>query len=45
VLVCDDYGSLRWPGAKKALDDFAAEHHVKVLATSIGQGVLMKPAR
>ena len=42
MIVSDDYGSLYWPGAKKAIDDFCAEHHVPLLTVSTGQAILWK---
>lgn len=42
VLVCDDYGSLFWPGAKQAFDEAASRFNLPVLSLSSGQGVLIK---
>lgn len=42
MIVSDDYGSLYWPGAKKAIDDFCAEHQVPLLTVSTGQAILWK---
>ncbi len=42
ILVCDDYGSLSWPGAKKAVDDYCAAEKTPLLALSTGQAVLWK---
>lgn len=42
VVVCDDYGSLYWPGAKKAVEEFAEKHRVKFIALSTGQAVFIK---
>ena len=43
ILICDDYGSLFWPGAKKALDEAGKAHGLKILSLASGQGVLIKP--
>lgn len=42
MIVSDDYGSLFWPGAKKAIDDFCAENNVALLTVSTGQAILWK---
>lgn len=42
VLVCDDYGSRRCPGAKKALDEFAEANGVALLELSTGQSLTFK---
>jgi O-methyltransferase len=38
VLLCDDYGY--WPGAKKAIDEYAAERQHHVEKTEAGQAVI-----
>lgn len=43
IIICDDYGSLFWPGAKQAFDEVGEAHGLKVLSFSSGQGVLIKP--
>lgn len=43
IIICDDYGSLLWPGAKKALDEAGKAHGLKILSLASGQGVLIKP--
>jgi len=43
IIISDDYGSLFWPGAKKALDEVGKAHDLKVLSLASGQGVLIKP--
>ena len=43
IIICDDYGSLFWPGAKKALDEVGKAHGLKILSLASGQGVLIKP--
>lgn len=40
VIVCDDYGFATCPGARKAVDDFAAAQHMPVVHLPTGQGVL-----
>lgn len=42
ILVCDDYGSLRWPGAKRAVDEYCCENKVGFVPLSTGQAVLFK---
>lgn len=41
MIVCDDYGSLRWPGAKKAIEEFCSDN-IRFLVLSTGQAVLLK---
>ncbi len=43
VLVCDDYASPAWPGAKRAVDEYCRESGLTSLALSTGQAVLLKP--
>lgn len=43
IIICDDYGSLFWPGAKKALDEAGTALEIKILSLASGQGVLIKP--
>lgn len=42
VIVCDDYGSLFWPGAKKAIEEFAQMSGVKFISLSSGQAIFIK---
>jgi len=42
VIVCDDYGSLYWPGAKKAVESFAAENLIEFISLSSGQALIIK---
>lgn len=42
VIVCDDYGSLYWPGAKKAVEEFAEKNKLKFISLSSGQAVFIK---
>ena len=37
VIVCDDYGSVRWPGSRAAIDEFCARTGARMLAVSTGQ--------
>ncbi len=40
LLVCDDYGSARCPGARKAMDDYASEVGIRVTQLATAQGCL-----
>jgi hypothetical protein len=42
VLLCDDYGSTRCPGAKKAMDDYAGSIGRTVVHLTTGQGLLVQ---
>ena len=42
LLVSDDYGSLHWPGAKKAVDEFCAAYGAPLLTVSTGQAIIWK---
>ncbi len=42
IIVCDDYGSLYWPGAKKAVEEFAANTGLQFISLSSGQAVFIK---
>ena len=42
VLICDDYGSLNWPGAKQAIDDFCTQNNVRLVALSSASCVIIK---
>ena len=42
VLVCDDYGSLLCPGAKKAMDDFFEDKNQSIIHLTTGQGIVFK---
>jgi hypothetical protein len=41
VIICDDYGFDTCPGARKAVDEFVAEHGLEILDLPSGQGVIM----
>ena len=42
ILICDDYGSLFWPGAKMAIDKYCAEAKISCVSLSSGQALLLK---
>jgi O-methyltransferase len=42
VIIFDDYGSLYWPGAKKAVDDYCTAHQLSLFCLSTGQAILWK---
>ena len=42
LMVCDDYGSVFWPGAKQAVDAFCLGSGVPYIPVSTGQAVLWK---
>jgi len=42
IIICDDYGSLRWPGAKKAVEEYCNENKIDFIALSTGQAVVIK---
>lgn len=42
ILIVDDYGSLDFPGARKAVDDFCTTNRIKLLTISSGQGIIFK---
>lgn len=42
LIICDDYGSLAYPGARRAIDEFSAAHHLSPLTISTAQAVLWK---
>jgi O-methyltransferase len=42
LIVCDDYGSLAWPGAKRAIDAYCQRMEIKPLILSTGQAILFK---
>lgn len=43
AIVCDDYGSINCPGARKAVDEFAASVGQQAAELATGQSVLVKP--
>ena len=42
VIVVDEYGFPRWPGAKRAVDEFCSEHAINPIELTTGNGVLIK---
>lgn len=42
VLVVDDFGSLHWPGAKAAVEEFSVRHAIPFVGLSSGQAVIIK---
>ena len=41
VLVCDDDGSLRWPGVRIAMDDYCRSRGIRPFRLSTGQAILL----
>lgn len=44
LLICDDYGFVRWPGARTAVDEFCAAAGAPVLRLSSGDAMVFSPA-
>ena len=44
IIVCDDYGSMFWPGAQKAVDEFCKQKNIRVITLSSGQAIIIKPS-
>lgn len=42
IIVCDDYGSLYWPGAQMAVEEFAEKNNLNFISLSSGQAVFIK---
>ena len=42
IIVCDDYGSIFWPGATKAVEKFCKEQSISVVRLNTGQAVFYK---
>lgn len=42
VIVIDEYGFPRWPGARKAVDEYCNDHGITPLSLTTGNGVLIK---
>lgn len=42
IIVCDDYGFLSCPGARKAVDDFFSDKPEKVIEVPTGQSFIVK---
>src|SRR5262245_14341328 len=43
VIVCDDYGFLHWPGAKRAVDEYCVPRGIAIIPLTTGQCVVLKP--
>jgi O-methyltransferase len=44
LLICDDYGFDSCPGARRAMDEFMAEHPEPVVHLPTGQGLVIRSA-
>lgn len=44
LIVCDDYGSRKCPGARRAMDEFAQSVGLRIAELANMQGLLFKPA-
>lgn len=42
ILICDDYGFESCPGARRAMDEVAAEYGTSVIHLTTGQGLILK---
>jgi len=42
IIVCDDYGSLYWPGAQMAVEEFSEKNNLNFISLSSGQVVFIK---
>jgi hypothetical protein len=42
VIICDDYGSPLFPGARRAWDEFCEEHEIAFVVLDTGQSVILK---
>jgi O-methyltransferase len=40
IIICDDYGFMTCPGARKAMDDFASAQKQTIVHLPTGQGVI-----
>ena len=45
VIVCDDYGSKLFPGARKAWESYCGENAIAFVTLETGQSVLLNSAR
>ncbi len=45
MIICDDYGSLNCPGARRACDELANRHQLPLIELPTGQCLVYKPAR
>jgi len=44
IIVCDDYGSLSFPGAYKAVEEFSRKYNEPILRFTTCQAVIIKEA-
>jgi hypothetical protein len=42
IIVCDDYGSLAWPGAQRAVEEFCRLKNLRFISLSTGQAIIIK---
>lgn len=42
MIICDDYGSLAWPGAKRAVEEYCSAGDISFVALSTGQALIWK---
>ena len=42
IIVCDDYGSLAWPGARRAVVEFCRLNNLRFISLSTGQAIIIK---
>ena len=42
IMICDDYGSLLFPGARKAWDQFCDRNAIRFVVLETGQSVILK---
>lgn len=42
LIICDDYGSLAYPGARRAIDEFCAQENLLPLTISTAQAIIWK---
>lgn len=43
VIICDDYGFITCPWARKAMNEFAEKEKLTILELTTGQGIIIKP--
>lgn len=42
IIICDDYGFITCPWARKAMDEYVDENGLEILELTTGQGVIIK---
>ena len=42
VIVCDDYGALLFPGARRAWDQYCEQNGLHFVVLDTGQSVILK---